>query len=181
MSHFEELIREENIEPGDHERFSHYVKKDKIVESAVMGTPAYMAPEAILGITETFEQYAMADQYSLAVTAYFALTGTLPFDGGSPPLSRVNPQVSTGLSDVVARCVEAADRLPRVVKHELLVAANLEHRHRLGRLARDLGHRRRDDTGSDGIDAHAEGALSGRLADRGPGHDADRPRVPEAA
>lgn len=27
------------IEPGDHERFSHYVKKEKIVESAVMGTP----------------------------------------------------------------------------------------------------------------------------------------------
>ena len=27
------------IEPGDHERYSHYVKKDKIVESAVMGTP----------------------------------------------------------------------------------------------------------------------------------------------
>ncbi|WP_294982046.1 DUF3039 domain-containing protein, partial [uncultured Microbacterium sp.] len=30
----EELLREENIEPGDHERFSHYVKKDKILESA---------------------------------------------------------------------------------------------------------------------------------------------------
>ena len=29
----------QNIEPGDHERFSHYVKKEKIVESAVMGTP----------------------------------------------------------------------------------------------------------------------------------------------
>lgn len=27
------------VEPGDHERFSHYVKKVKIVESAVMGTP----------------------------------------------------------------------------------------------------------------------------------------------
>ena len=27
------------IEPCDHERYSHYVKKDKIVESAVMGTP----------------------------------------------------------------------------------------------------------------------------------------------
>lgn len=26
-------------EPGDHERFSHYVKKEKIVESAVLGTP----------------------------------------------------------------------------------------------------------------------------------------------
>ncbi len=24
---------------GDHERFSHYVRKDKIVESAVVGTP----------------------------------------------------------------------------------------------------------------------------------------------
>src|SRR5580700_5156263 len=24
---------------GDHERFAHYVKKDKIVESSVMGTP----------------------------------------------------------------------------------------------------------------------------------------------
>jgi hypothetical protein len=35
----EELIREENIEPGDHERFSHYVKKDKILESALTGKP----------------------------------------------------------------------------------------------------------------------------------------------
>jgi hypothetical protein len=26
-------------EPGDHERFAHYVEKDKIVESAVTGTP----------------------------------------------------------------------------------------------------------------------------------------------
>jgi hypothetical protein len=35
----EELIREENIEPGDHERFSHYVKKEKILESAITGKP----------------------------------------------------------------------------------------------------------------------------------------------
>jgi hypothetical protein len=35
----EELIREENIEPGDHERFSHFVKKDKILESALTGKP----------------------------------------------------------------------------------------------------------------------------------------------
>lgn len=27
------------LEPGDHERYSHYVRKDKVVESAVMGTP----------------------------------------------------------------------------------------------------------------------------------------------
>jgi len=35
----EELIREENHEPGDHERFSHFVKKDKILESAITGKP----------------------------------------------------------------------------------------------------------------------------------------------
>lgn len=28
-----------NVEPGDHERFSHFVPKEKIVESAVLGTP----------------------------------------------------------------------------------------------------------------------------------------------
>jgi len=35
----EELLNEELIEPGDHERFSHYVRKDQIVESAVTGKP----------------------------------------------------------------------------------------------------------------------------------------------
>lgn len=31
--------RTQLIEPGDHERFSHYVQREKILESAVMGTP----------------------------------------------------------------------------------------------------------------------------------------------
>lgn len=31
-------IREE-LEPGDHERFAHYVRKEKILESAVSGAP----------------------------------------------------------------------------------------------------------------------------------------------
>ena len=29
----------QNIEPGDHERYSHFVRKEKIVESAVLGNP----------------------------------------------------------------------------------------------------------------------------------------------
>lgn len=33
----EELLEDSQIEDGDHERFSHYVPKDKIVESAVTG------------------------------------------------------------------------------------------------------------------------------------------------
>ncbi|WP_411721647.1 DUF3039 domain-containing protein [Mycetocola sp.] len=35
----EELLNNEGVEPGDHERFSHYVKKDKIMESALSGKP----------------------------------------------------------------------------------------------------------------------------------------------
>ncbi|PYY45672.1 DUF3039 domain-containing protein [Curtobacterium sp. MCLR17_043] len=35
----EKLLEDEAIEPGDHERFSHYVKKDKILQSALSGKP----------------------------------------------------------------------------------------------------------------------------------------------
>lgn len=35
----EERVEPAQVEPGDHERFSHYVNKDKIMESAVTGTP----------------------------------------------------------------------------------------------------------------------------------------------
>jgi len=30
---------DERVEPGDHERFSHYVRKEKILESAFSGDP----------------------------------------------------------------------------------------------------------------------------------------------
>jgi Protein of unknown function (DUF3039) len=35
----EELVQPAPTEAGDHERFAHYVRKEKIVESAVTGTP----------------------------------------------------------------------------------------------------------------------------------------------
>lgn len=44
----------------------------------VVGTPAYMAPEQILG-----KPHKKSDQYALAVTAYQWLTGILPFQGSS--------------------------------------------------------------------------------------------------
>lgn len=34
-----ELISEQVAEPGDHERFAHYVRKEKILESALSGEP----------------------------------------------------------------------------------------------------------------------------------------------
>lgn len=35
----ERVETNEQVEPGDHERFSHYVRKEKILASAVEGTP----------------------------------------------------------------------------------------------------------------------------------------------
>lgn len=40
MANDTDILKEEEVvlDHGDHERFSHYVKKDRIVESAVMGS-----------------------------------------------------------------------------------------------------------------------------------------------
>jgi hypothetical protein len=35
----EKLLEDNQLEDGDHERFAHYVQKDKILESAVTGKP----------------------------------------------------------------------------------------------------------------------------------------------
>jgi hypothetical protein len=35
----EELLNEEQVDEGDHDRYSHYVKKDKILKSALSGKP----------------------------------------------------------------------------------------------------------------------------------------------
>lgn len=35
----EELLQNEVVEPGDHERFSHYAPKNQIMESALTGKP----------------------------------------------------------------------------------------------------------------------------------------------
>ncbi|WP_171715547.1 DUF3039 domain-containing protein [Metallococcus carri] len=34
-----EEVAQQPVEPGDHERFSHYVRKEKILESALSGEP----------------------------------------------------------------------------------------------------------------------------------------------
>jgi hypothetical protein len=35
----EKLLSEEQLDEGDHDRYSHYVKKDKILKSALSGRP----------------------------------------------------------------------------------------------------------------------------------------------
>ncbi|MHA6668937.1 DUF3039 domain-containing protein [Homoserinimonas sp. A447] len=35
----EELLKQEQVDDGDHERYSHYVQKEKILKSALSGKP----------------------------------------------------------------------------------------------------------------------------------------------
>jgi serine/threonine protein kinase/tetratricopeptide (TPR) repeat protein len=80
------------------------------------GSPGYMAPEVDEAVRARLEGRPVpvavdgrADVYSLGKVLYHALA-----DGDGlrrpRPLHRCNPQVSRGLSDVVARCLEADPR-----------------------------------------------------------------------
>ena len=83
---------------------------------ARLGTPAYMSPEQIKGR----EVNGPADQFSLAVIAYRALTGRMPFDGQDelahynilhsdpPPPSRANPSLPGRLDEVLQRALKKA-------------------------------------------------------------------------
>lgn len=119
----------------------------------ILGTPRYLAPEAAQGQNSQLD--GRADQFSLAVILYRALSGRLPFDGDdvaevlhkivyskAPPLADLVP----GLPPQVAQAVERAlakrkeDRFDTVME---FVAA-LQRRDITRRIP-DLAAARRDD------------------------------------
>jgi hypothetical protein len=89
----------------------------------MMGTPAYLSPEQILGEP----QNTRSDLFSLGIVLYQMVTGFAPFDGSSvsavcaqilqaepvPPSQR-NPAVSPELDRIILRCLakSSADRYP---------------------------------------------------------------------
>jgi serine/threonine protein kinase/class 3 adenylate cyclase len=82
---------------------------------AIVGTPRYMAPEQCLG-TETLGP--PADVYAMGAMLFHLLTGRTPFDAPTalaliekhrseppPPLKEINPLVSDGVAQVVAKAL----------------------------------------------------------------------------
>lgn len=83
-------------------------------DSRVAGTPEFMSPEQALGR----DVDGRSDLYSLGATAFYALTGRLPFEGGSPTeivarqvtepapgLSSMGTPVSRKVAALIDRCL----------------------------------------------------------------------------
>jgi hypothetical protein len=98
-------------------------------EGAVLGTPAYLAPEQIRGEPAV----AQSDLYAAATMLYEALTGRLPHQASdvrvimrarllnaAPPLERLLPDVPETVARTIAALLERdAEKRPRSARHAL--------------------------------------------------------------
>ena len=100
----------------------------------IIGTAQYMAPEQARGMAVD----SRADVFSLGIVLYELLSGNPPFSGATatdtivsilqhepPPVSRHRTDVGTGLSHVVATCLQKDPARRYASGHEL--ASELEH------------------------------------------------------
>jgi hypothetical protein len=106
-------------------------------EGAILGTPAYMAPEQVTDARHALDH---ADVYALGVVIFEMIVGTPPFSGSNPrailvakvlhappTLASVAPEVPEALSVLVSRCIgKTPEERPsaRTVCDELLAIEN---------------------------------------------------------
>lgn len=83
----------------------------------VSGTPAYMAPEVVLGTPLSAELESRADVYSLGVMAFEMFTGRLPFEHPDP-----TDMMLAHVDDPPPRPSELREDLPRAFDDVLLSA-----------------------------------------------------------
>jgi hypothetical protein len=116
----------------------------------MMGTPAYLSPEQILGEP----QNTRSDLFSLGIVLYQMVTGVAPFDGSSvsavcaqilqaepvPPSHR-NPAVSPELDRIILRCLAktSADRYPSAEAFATSLDAFVRHGKSAGAVASAAG------------------------------------------
>jgi serine/threonine-protein kinase len=83
----------------------------------LVGTPFYLSPELATGKKESLDR--RCDIYSLGVTLYELLSGSVPFKGDTPvdillkviekdppPLRKVNPRIPPDVETIVVKCME---------------------------------------------------------------------------
>lgn len=87
-------------------------------EHSLLGTPEYMAPEALLSSSQVVD--GRTDVYGLGVTLYECLTGVVPFEGGyvnvlleqsmrpPTPVAQRRPDLPPALGAVIDRCLSPA-------------------------------------------------------------------------
>ena len=98
----EKLLEEEAVEPGDHERFSHYVKKEKILQSAISGKPVYVQ-DGHVGDLTTLEPYQRDHPYHRTAVGRLRNGQTaLVVIGGAGTSARQFAQALIGLGFVEA-------------------------------------------------------------------------------
>jgi serine/threonine-protein kinase len=104
------------------------------VDHRMTGTPAYMAPEIILGESDVDRR---ADVYALGCVAYYLLTGELVFEADSPmkmlmqhvqaeplpPSQRTELPIPRELDDIVLACLQKdPDKRPQNAEDLLRIA-----------------------------------------------------------